>query len=81
MWIVLIEYPFILRFIFNTIGIDDFLEHVFRPFINLSGPTTHWVNRYRRMLSLVPKSSVLDLLSTAQKLDAEVKRLASKYLS
>jgi len=28
-WIVLIEYPFILRFIFKTIGIDDIPEHFF----------------------------------------------------
>jgi hypothetical protein len=81
-WIVLIEYPFILRFIFNTIGIDDFPERVFDPFINLSGPPTYWVNRYRRILNFVPKNSVPDLLSTAEKLNAEVKKLAGqKHLS
>jgi hypothetical protein len=81
-WIVLVEYPFILRFIFITIGIDDIPERVFKPFKNLSGPPTCWVNRYRRILSLVPKSSVPDLLSTAEHLNAEVKRLAGKkYLS
>jgi hypothetical protein len=80
-WIVLIEYPFILRFIFNTIGIDDFPERVFKPFTNLSGPPTCWINRYRRILNLIPKSTVPDLLSTAEKLDAEVKKLAGKYLS
>jgi len=77
-WIVLVEYPFILRFIFNTIGIDDIPERVFEPFMNLSGPPACWVNRYRRILNLVPKSSVPDLLSTAEKLNAEVKRLAGK---
>jgi len=81
-WIVFIEYPFILRFIFKTIGIDDFPERVFKPFVNLSGSPTCWVNRYRRILKLVPKSSIPDLLSTAEKLNAEVKRLAGrKYLS
>jgi len=81
-WIVLVEYPFILRFIFNTIGIDDFPEHVFEPFKSLGGPSTYWVNRYRRILNLVPKSSVPNLLSTADKLNAEVKRLADeKHLS
>jgi len=81
-WIVLIEYPFILRFIFKTIGIDDFPEHVFEPFKSLSGPPACWVNRYRRILNLIPKGTVPDLLSTAEKLDAEVKRLAGKkYLS
>ena len=44
-WIVFIEYPFILRFIFNTMGVDDFPERVFEPFTNLSGPPTHWINR------------------------------------
>ena len=81
-WIVLIEYPFILRFIFKTIGIDDFPERVFDPFKSLSGPPTSWVNRYRHILNLVPKSSVPDLLSTAEELNAEVKSLAGKkYLS
>jgi hypothetical protein len=81
-WIVLIEYPFILRFILNTIGIDDLPERIFSPFINLSGPPTYWVNRYRHILNLVPKSSVPDLLSTTEKLNAEVKKLAGKkYLS
>jgi len=80
-WIVLIEYPFILRFIFNTIGIDDFPEHVFKPFINLSGPPTYWINRYRRILNLVPKSNVPELLSTAEELNAEVKKLAGKKYS
>jgi hypothetical protein len=81
-WIVLIEFPFILRFIFSTIGIDDFPERIFSPFIDLSGPPTYWINRYRRILNLVPKSSVPDILSTAEKLDSEVKKLAGKkYLS
>jgi predicted nucleotidyltransferase len=77
-WIVLIEYPFILQFIFKTIGIDDFPEHVFKPLTNLNGPPTYWTNRYRRILNLIPKSSVPDLLSTAEKLNAEVKKLADK---
>jgi hypothetical protein len=81
-WIVLIEYPFILRFILNTIGIDDLPDRVFKPFTNLRGPPTHWVKRHRRILNLVPKSSVPNLLSTAEKLNAEVKRLAgNKHLS
>ena len=81
-WIVLIEYPFILLRIFNTIGIDEFPEHVFKPFKNLSGPPTYWVNRYRHILNLIPKTNVPHLLSTAQKLNAEAKRLASKkYLN
>jgi hypothetical protein len=81
-WIVLIEYPFILRFIFKTIGIDDFPERVFDPFKSLSGPPTRWVNRYRRILNLVPKSIVPDLLSTAEELNTEAKRLArKKYLN
>jgi predicted nucleotidyltransferase len=79
-WIVLIEYPFILRFIFKTMGIDDFPERVFRPFMNLSGPPTYWVNRYRDILNLVPKGTVPDLLSTAEKLNAEVKKRAHFYL-
>jgi hypothetical protein len=81
-WIVLVEYPFILRFVFKTIGVDDFPEHVFKPFMNLSGPPAHWVNRYRRILNLVPKVRVPDLLLTAEQLNAEAKRLAGKkYLS
>ena len=77
-WIVLIEYPFILRFIFKTIGIDDVPEHVFEPFKRLSGPPTRWVNRYRRILGLIPEKNLVNLLSTAEKFHAEVKRLASK---
>jgi hypothetical protein len=82
LWIVLVEYPFILRFILNTTGIDDIPELVFSPFVNLSGPPTCWANRYRRILNLIPESSVPDLLSTVERLNAEVKRLAGKkYLS
>jgi hypothetical protein len=77
-WIVFIEYPFILRFIFKAIGFDDFPENVFEPFKSLRGPQTRWVNRYRRILNLVPESIVPDLLSTAEELNAEVKRLAGK---
>lgn len=81
-WIVLIEYPFILRFIYKTIGIDDIPEQVFKPFTNLSGPPTNWVRRYRHILNLIPKSNVPKLLSTAEKLNAEAKRLAGKkYLN
>jgi hypothetical protein len=80
-WIVLIEYPFILRFIFKAIGIDDFPEQVFEPFKSLSDPPTRWVNRYRRILSLIPEDSIAGLLSTANELNAEVKSLAcKKYL-
>jgi hypothetical protein len=82
LWIVLVEYPFILRFILNTMGIDDIPELVFKPFTNLSGPAACWANRYRRILNLIPESSVPNLLSTAERLNAEVKRLAGKkYLS
>jgi hypothetical protein len=77
-WIVLIEYPFILGFIFKTLGIDDFPEHVFEPFKRLSGPPTRWVNRYRRILGLIPEKNIASLLSTAEELNGEVKRLASK---
>jgi predicted nucleotidyltransferase len=76
-WIVLVEYPFILRFIFKTIGIDDFPEHVFKQFKNLSGPPTLWVNRYRHILNLIPEDNVPKLLTTAEKLNAEAKKLAS----
>ncbi len=77
-WIVLIEYPFILRFIFKTIGIDDFPEHVFEPFKSLSGPPACWGNRYHRILNLIPGKSIADLLSTTKELHNEVKRLTSK---
>jgi hypothetical protein len=77
-WIVLIEYPFILDFIFKTIGIDEIPEHVFEPFKSLGGPPTRWVNRHRRILGLIPEKSVVRLLSTAEELNDEVKRLASK---
>jgi len=80
-WIVFIEYPFILRFIFKTIGTDDFPEHVFDPFKKLSGPPACWINRYRRILGLFPEKTIPSLLLTAQKLNAEAKMLAStKYL-
>ena len=77
-WIVLIEYPFILRFIFKTLGIEELPEHVFEPFKNLSGPPTRWINRYHRILGLIPEKRIATLLSTAEELNAEVKRLASK---
>ncbi|UCG36228.1 MAG: hypothetical protein JSV64_06330 [Candidatus Bathyarchaeota archaeon] len=81
-WIVFIEYPYILRFIFKTIGIDDFPEHAFKPFMNLSGPPAYWVNRYLSILNLIPEAMVSDLLSTAGQLNAEAKKLAhKKYLN
>jgi len=76
-WIVLIEYHFILRFIFKTIGIDDFPEHVFDPFKRLSGPPACWINRYHRILGLFPEKTIPSLLLTAEELNAEAKRLAS----
>jgi hypothetical protein len=77
-WLVLIEYPFILRFIFKTIGIEELPEHVFEPFKSLSGPPTRWVNRYHRILGLIPEKSIAYLLSAAEELNVEVKMLASK---
>jgi predicted nucleotidyltransferase len=77
-WIVLVEYPFILRFILNTVGTDDFPERVFSPFTDLTGPPACWANRYRRILNLIPKSRVPSLLSTAERLNTEVKTLAGK---
>jgi len=75
-WIVFIEYRFILNFILKTIGINDFPIRVFEPFQGLRGPPTLWVNRYRHILNLVPENTVSDLLSIAERLDAEVKKLA-----
>ncbi len=77
-WIVLIEYPFILRFIFKAIGGDDLPEHVFKSLTKLSGPPAHWINRYRHILNIIPKAGVPDLLSTAEQLNAEARRPASK---
>jgi len=77
-WIVLIEYPFILGFILKTLGITDFPEKVFEPFKNLSGPTLAWVTRYRRILSLIQEDNVQSLLSTAGQLNVETKRLVGK---
>lgn len=77
-WIVFVEYPFILRFIFKTIDIDDFPEHVFKLFMSMNNPPALWVNRYRRILNLIPKVRVPSLLSTAEQLDAEAKRLVGK---
>ncbi len=75
LWIVFGEYPFVLQFIFKAIGTDDIPEHVFKPFMNMSTPATRWVNRYRQILNLVPKVKVPNLLSTAEKLSAEAKKL------
>jgi len=79
-WIVFVEYPFILRFIFKTIGMDDVPERVFKPFRNLSNPSARWVNRYLHILKLVPKAQVPDLLSTAEQLNVEAKRLVGERL-
>jgi predicted nucleotidyltransferase len=79
--IVLIEYPFILGFIFKAIGINDFQEHVFESFKSLSGPPTRWIHRYCRILHLIQEKSIASLLSTAEELNTEVKRLVrKKYL-
>jgi hypothetical protein len=80
-WLVLIEYPFILGLIFKTIGIDDFPEHVFEPFKSLSGSPTRWIRRYSRILRLIPEKSIAGLFLTADKLNTEVRSLArKKYL-
>lgn len=78
LWLVLCEYPFILQFIFKTMGIEDFPEHVFKPFMNLSNSPTLWANRYRHILRLFPKAKVPNLFSTAEQLNAEVKKLVGK---
>jgi len=75
-WIVFIEYRFILNFILKAIGVNDFPIRVFEPFQSLSGPPTLWVNRYRDILNLIPENTIPDLLSTAEGLNGEVKKLA-----
>jgi hypothetical protein len=48
----------------------------------MSGPPTLWVNRYRRILGLIPEKNAANLLITAEALNAEARKLASrKYLS
>jgi hypothetical protein len=74
-WIVFIEYPFILKFILKTLGISGFPAKVFQVLKNLKGPPALWIERHRRILSLIPQKDVPDLLSTAEELNAEVKRL------
>jgi len=75
-WIVFVEYPFILRFILKSLGTNDFPVKVFEALKNLSGPPILWVNRYRRILNLIPVNDVPDILSTTEELNLEVKRLA-----
>jgi hypothetical protein len=76
-WIVFIEYPFILNYVLKTLGISDFPANVFEAMRNVTGPPALWVNRHRRILSLIPQKNVPYLLTRAEELGAEVKRLAS----
>lgn len=81
-WIVFIEYPFILNFILKTVGMSDLPAKVFEASKSLSGPPALWVDRHRRILNFIPEADVPDLLSAAEQLNAEVKRLAGKgYLN
>ena len=80
-WIVFIEYPFILNFILKTIGMNDFPVNVFEALKNLSVRPTLWVNRYRRILSLIPENNVLNLLSIAEELNVEAKSLQPQNTS
>jgi len=75
-WIVFIEYPFILNFILKAIDIGDFPANVFDTLKKIQGPPALWVNRYRHILNLIPERNVPILLSTADGLNAEVKKLA-----
>lgn len=75
-WIVFIEYPFILNFVLKTVGISDFPAKVFDTLKNVTGPPALWVNRHRRILSLIPQKDVPEFLSTAEELNDNVKRLA-----
>ena len=52
-WIVFIEYPFILKFILKTIGISNFPAKIFDTLKKLRGPPALWVHRYRRILNLL----------------------------
>lgn len=74
-WIVFIEYPFILNFILKTVGISDFPAKVFEAMKNVRSPPALWVNRHRRILSLIPQKGVPDLFSTAEELNDYVKIL------
>lgn len=77
-WLVFVEYHFVLRYIFKTIGKEDFPEEVFEELRGLTGPPALWVNRYRRILKLMPETDVPGLLATAEELHSELKNLASK---
>lgn len=76
-WLVFIEYPFILRFVLKTVGINDFPAEVFDALKNVSGPPAFWISRHRRILNLMPQKDVPELLSTAEALNDHAKSLAS----
>jgi len=77
-WIVFVEYHFILNFVLKTVGINDFPSKVFEAMKSVSGPPALWINRHRRILSLIPQRDVPNFLSTAEELHTEVKTLANK---
>jgi hypothetical protein len=77
-WIVFTEYQFVLKYIFQTIGMDDFPTDVFKELRSLSGAPALWINRYHRILELIPKTNVPNLLATTEELLDGLKTIASK---
>jgi len=77
-WVVFTEYHFVLKYIFKTIGREDFPEEIFKESKGLNGAPALWVSRYNRILELIPETDVPNLLAEAEELHAELKTIAGK---
>jgi predicted nucleotidyltransferase len=80
-WIVFVEYHFVLEYILRTIGREDFPDNVFTELKDITRPPALWINRYRDILKLIPETDVPNLVTKVQKLLNELQTIAStRYL-
>jgi hypothetical protein len=77
-WIVYIEYPFVLGFILKIIGKEKDSKSIFTELNDITGLPALWINRYREILELIPETYVGEILTKIQELFDQFKIIAKK---
>ena len=79
-WLVYVEFPFVLSFILRLAGHVKVPANVFEEADKIKGQPELWTDRYRRILSMFTPEEIRVLLQTSRDLIDEVKKLSELRL-
>ena len=79
-WLVYVEFPFVLSFILRLAGHEKMPANVFQETEKINGQPELWIARYRRILGSFRPEEVPGLLQTSKDLIDDVKKLSELRL-